>query len=77
VVDCQAFTMTAPGPGSEGNARFQQRRSIFCSLERFDDKLNSASLFEPPDGGLLRDAGNREQNQNVGLTAKRVFVFLH
>ena len=27
VADCQAFVMTAPGPGSEGEAKFQQRES--------------------------------------------------
>lgn len=34
VADCQAFVMTAPGPGLEGDAIYQQREfaSLFPSL---------------------------------------------
>lgn len=75
VARCQQFIPTAPGPGNEGSAKYQQRTSIapLCSHFVFD-VLNVVIFFVPlfstlvhqsANGSIMCHVGNREQGESA------------
>jgi lariat debranching enzyme len=59
VADCQAFAMTAPGPGNEGNSKFVQREPSIRSHPPYvvlNGTLISTDVFKSANRSILRHA---------------------